>query len=99
MVQKDDEEHDEDNSKNKVVMQCFICKEYTHLADNCPRDPNLRTNQDVEKEFQRIAINPCRKRFANDSQIVTYNMMEKLCKESNERGISQLMSQDDFNYG
>ena len=55
---KDDEE-DEDIGKDKNDLlsrvRCFCCKELGHEAEQCTRDPNIRTRENVEAEFERIA--------------------------------------------
>jgi hypothetical protein len=34
----------------------MCCKDYGHLAENCPKDPNLRTGLDDDEEMDRVEI-------------------------------------------
>ena len=47
----DEEDDDHDKEKNKAKQlkytRCQCCKEMGHTIDNCPRDPNLKTKEDV----------------------------------------------------
>ncbi len=53
--QEDEEEEDEEKKKlqNKNT-RCNCCKELGHFIEDCPRDPNLRTNADPSEEEERI---------------------------------------------
>jgi len=35
-------------------MRCVCCKEKGHSIENCPRDPNIKTNEDPINEEKRI---------------------------------------------
>jgi hypothetical protein len=35
-------------------VRCYCCKEKGHRAQDCPRDPNLKTQKDVNEEVSRI---------------------------------------------
>lgn len=52
---KDDEEEVE-NSKVKLrVTRCLCCKDYGHVIENCPVDPNFKTNAaNQDTELSRI---------------------------------------------
>jgi len=43
------EQENQDVKKNKHA-RCFCCKEKGHLASECPRDPNLKSNRDANEE-------------------------------------------------
>jgi len=42
---KDDE--DEDGNQEDVQKKCLCCKQMGHFIDDCPRDPNLKTGEDL----------------------------------------------------
>lgn len=48
---KDDEqESDQEESGGFFKVRCIICKETGHKANECDKDPNIRTLYDVEDE-------------------------------------------------
>lgn len=51
---EDDKENQEDDNKKQKALKCFCCKEKGHKTENCPKDPNIRANQDTLKEIARI---------------------------------------------
>ncbi len=42
--EKQEEDTEEIKRQRKMNIRCHCCKEKGHEADNCPRDPNLRTS-------------------------------------------------------
>ena len=55
----DDDLDDEDPSKKEKVnknVRCFCCKELGHEINDCPRDPNIKTDmiQEADEEIKRI---------------------------------------------
>ena len=79
-------------------MRCTLCKEQGHRAAECDRDPNLRTTFDVAEEDQRLGrISVKQKRLA-DSSDITSKMLQRVTLLSTEKVMSQLLSQDDYNY-
>lgn len=48
----DDEDDDNDKEKNKAnqlkYTRCACCKQLGHTIENCPRDPNLKTNLAID---------------------------------------------------
>lgn len=79
-------------------MRCVICKEVGHKANECNKDPNIRTLYDVADEQKRIQKTLTIKKKLADAWQVTYKMLEKLTLVSNERITAQFLTQDDFNY-
>lgn len=59
-LSKEDEDEDVEQQeegdqtlKNKYA-RCYCCKEKGHRAQDCPRDPNIKTAVDVNEEDMRI---------------------------------------------
>mmetsp|Transcript_28881 Transcript_28881/g.51473 ORF Transcript_28881/g.51473 Transcript_28881/m.51473 type:complete len:686 (-) Transcript_28881:31-2088(-) len=54
---KEDEEENSD-AEGKITKnssrRCVSCKQYGHYANDCPKDPNVRTNADFMGEMVRI---------------------------------------------
>jgi len=80
---KEDEDEDDDagkrSSKGKHLkyMRCNCCKELGHTIDMCPRDPNIRTNEDPYDELERTQkIEDFRKLFA-DTAVTTTHLLKK----------------------
>ena len=78
------------------ILKCFLCKEHGHEEADCEKDPNLRTNKDIEQEYDRILLEKQKKEV--DQALITANMLEKLTLLSNERTMTKLLTHDDFNY-
>jgi hypothetical protein len=58
-------------------MRCNCCKELGHIINDCPRDPNLRTNEDPYDELERTQkIEDFRKLFA-DTAVTTTHFLKK----------------------
>lgn len=58
---KEDEDEDVDHhDENEIAtnknryLKCYCCKESGHLAQDCPRDPNIKTQLDANEEDLRI---------------------------------------------
>ena len=51
-------ENENKDAKNAKMYnaKCFCCKEKGHDAESCPRDPNIKTLQDMSEEEERLAI-------------------------------------------
>jgi hypothetical protein len=49
-----EQESKEDQSKQLKNVRCYCCKEIGHTIDKCPRDPNLKTNEAIAAEQERI---------------------------------------------
>ncbi len=77
------------------------CKEVGHKAEDCPRDPNVRTGHDGKKEMERIkGIKECKK-IINDTIDQTVNLLTLALKNNKSQG--NILSQSalmfsDFNY-
>ena len=51
-----------------------------HTIDKCPRDPNLKTKEDIYNEFERInTMKDCKKLFA-DTAVTTTLLLKKCVK-------------------
>lgn len=62
-------------------MKCLCCKEYGHQPEECPKDPNFRSNFDINEESVRLINNMREKKKLNsDSQILTLKMLTELSK-------------------
>lgn len=70
-----DEEEDEDaleekqeNEKIRILnSKCYSCKDFSHLPNECPKDPNLRSHYDESEEFERVkGIKKIKKNPVND---------------------------------
>ena len=57
---EDEEDFDEKKEKDEIEkmknkkITCISCKVQGHRSTECPNDPNIRTNQQAEKELDRI---------------------------------------------
>jgi hypothetical protein len=59
----------------------MCCKDYGHLAENCPKDPNLRTGLDDDEEMDRVEIGlDENKKYQSDSQQLTLKMLAEFVK-------------------
>mmetsp|Transcript_34166 Transcript_34166/g.52438 ORF Transcript_34166/g.52438 Transcript_34166/m.52438 type:complete len:180 (+) Transcript_34166:450-989(+) len=83
---KDDEDEDDENEKEKgkhkhlKYLRCHCCKEMGHTIEECPRDPNLKTQLDPKVELDRIQkIKDFRKLFS-DSAVTTTHFLKKCAK-------------------
>lgn len=59
-VSKEDEDEDMEQQEESDAAQknknarCYCCKEKGHWAQDCPRDPNMKTAIDANDEDMRI---------------------------------------------
>lgn len=83
---KDDEEDEDpaDKEKNKLkqmkLVKCQCCKQIGHLAQQCERDPNLRSELDAETEENRIQNLRDAKKLFIDSLITTTSFLKNCIK-------------------
>jgi hypothetical protein len=71
-----EQENKDDQSKQLKNVRCYCCKEIGHTIDKCPRDPNLKTNEAIGAEQERIQkIKDYRKLFA-DTMITTSHFLK-----------------------
>ena len=62
-------------------MRCACCKEVGHAIEDCPRDPNFRTqNPDTAEEDKRIKGISVVKRLFADTLVTTTHMLKKCIK-------------------
>ena len=72
-----EQENKDDQSKQLKNVRCYCCKEIGHTIDKCPRDPNLKTNEAIGAEQERIQkIKDYRKLFA-DTMITTSHFLKQ----------------------
>lgn len=43
-----------DNEGYYMNKRCYCCKQLGHIGENCPKDPNIKTYVDADKDFSRI---------------------------------------------
>ena len=53
-LRRDDEDETEAKEDSLSLMRCVCCKDKGHSIENCPRDPNLKTNEDPKEEILRL---------------------------------------------
>lgn len=81
-------------------VKCLCCKEYGHQSEECPKDPNYRSNFDVQEEDARLVNNMKEKKKLNsDSQMLTLKMLTEFSKNKNQKlkGVN-MMQFEDFQY-
>jgi len=86
IYKKDDDDDDEieENGQQKRL-KCYICKEKGHKAEDCERDPNFRTNKDIDQEVERLENCKVKKLLNSDAMQVTFKMLERFALVSSER--------------
>lgn len=76
----DDDKQDNNDLKNQKYQRCQCCKQIGHSIDQCERDPNIKTKEDIETEFERVTqLKDFRKLFP-DTQIATTIFLKKCIK-------------------
>ena len=87
----------------KTNIRCLCCKEKGHNIDECLRDPNIRTQQDVLLEEKRIAKSKSFRKLLSDSLGMTSRLFKGLIRR--QAGTNDLnpfskgaMSFDDYSY-
>ena len=91
------DEEDENAAAITTKIQCAVCKQHGHRANECDKDPNMRTAHDVESEAKLVCkIMTAHKQYTDF--VVTQKLLERAILVSNDRTVAQLLSQDDFNY-
>ena len=74
----DDAEQDEEFVEQKnIKIRCYCCKELGHTIDNCPRDPNIRSKVDTEKDFERIQKIKDYRKLNADTVVTTTHFLKK----------------------
>ena len=83
---KEDDEDDADGEEKLKEEQrlkyvrCLCCKEVGHKIEDCPRDPNMKTNKEIDEEDDRInQIKDFRKLFS-DTMILTTQFFKRCVK-------------------
>ena len=61
-------------------MRCTCCRELGHSNNDCPRDPNIKTLEDVDDELIRIGKITQNKRFYHDTLVTTTHFLKKCIK-------------------
>ena len=87
-VSKEDEDEDLEQQeevdqalKNKYA-RCYCCKEKGHRAQDCPRDPNIKTSQDPAEEDMRIVRAKDFRKLLSESFNITSKLFKGLLKRS-----------------
>jgi hypothetical protein len=62
-------------------MKCFCCKENGHTANDCQRDPNIRTNLEAIDEMARIDKFKEYKKLNSDSFLFTQKFFENMARD------------------
>lgn len=74
------------------TVRCIMCKAAGHLANECEKDPNIRTSFDIDEENLRVNKMLVNKKVRlADSSLVTHNFFERMAIVSNERLTSLMM--------
>ena len=80
----DDEDDEEENLKSRAKLlksiRCQCCKQLGHTIENCPRDPNIKTNEIPDLENQRIQTMKDYKKLFADTAVTTTHLLKKLSK-------------------
>lgn len=63
----------------------MCCKEYGHLSNDCPKDPNLRSGHDALDEDDRLGIKRETKKYTPDTQYLTQNMLKELAIKKDKK--------------
>ena len=117
---KDDEEEDEYGADKKAeaskilkYIRCVCCKEIGHSIDQCVRDPNIKTHEDLGSELNRIQkIKDFRKLHAdtlvNTTHFIKKSVMVPLALDDEGKEVEPanvqhpfmrgIMNFDDYNY-
>lgn len=80
---EDDEAGDpekEDQQKQQKNVRCLCCKEIGHKIDQCPRDPNLKTNHEPDEDLERITQIKDFRRLFSDTMILTTHFLKRCIK-------------------
>lgn len=92
-----------ENNGKKTNIRCLCCKEKGHTVDECLRDPNIRTQQDVFQEEKRIAKSKSFRKLLSDSLGMTSKLFKGLIRR--QAGSNELnpfskgaMCFDDYSY-
>ncbi len=102
-IPKEDDEDQEIVVQDKLL-KCQCCKELGHVMQDCPKDPNLKTKQNLDNEQTRILKAHCTKKVFADSCVQTAHLLKKCVQvqdndshknTSFKRGVMQF---EDYNY-
>lgn len=88
---------DMDDGNIHRQIKCMCCKEFGHMAGECPRDPNYRSQFNIVDEDVRVEHKKDAKKLHQDSQVLTLKMLSELSK--NKEGWLQgkdVLSFDDY---
>ena len=111
--EEDEEESIEDESapqRTITNVRCLCCKELGHSMEQCPRDPNLRSQVDLKEDYARIQKIKDYRKLNADTVVTTTHFLKKCVlvparMSDEEQGIIQhnpfkrgAMQFDDFNY-
>ena len=77
---REDEEDDyaiDDNSNKMKHHRWLWCKGRGHLIEQCPKDPNFRIGEDIQKEFRRILKIGGEASLGNSEKILNTSLLLK----------------------
>ena len=110
----DDDKSDDEQQATQSVKhtRCACCKEVGHRIENCTRDPNFKTNQQVSVDAQRIQKISTFKKLHADTLVSTTHFMKRsiMVPIANEATTQEevtnknhpfmrgIMNFDDYNY-
>lgn len=111
---KDSQTQEQEKMRALRNMRCKCCKEIGHKTENCARDPNFLTNNDVEKDHDRIRKIKGYKKLHADTLVQTTHFIKKSvmvpCEGDDEGNLVEqstnrkhpfmrgIMTFDDYNY-
>ena len=76
-VSKEDEDEEDPSQKSTATLYCLSCKDIGHRYSECPKDPNIRSKQDLGNELKRIHDIKERKKAALQG-FESHSMMKSL---------------------
>ncbi|CAI2380348.1 unnamed protein product [Moneuplotes crassus] len=85
----------------QLKTQCRCCKQKGHSTQNCPLDPNYRSNHSISDEYARILglKDVETKKFAKDSLKDTKKYLENIIAQKSENPFKRgVLAFDDYNY-
>ena len=54
------------------MIKCACCKQFGHLIQECPRDPNYKTNHNFDEESVRLLkIKDIKKKYNDQHSVLT----------------------------
>jgi len=77
----------------------MCCKEFGHISEECPKDPNYRSTFNIIEEDDRIENRVDTKKLNADAQVLTMRMLAELSKNKSVKLKGKdIMCFDDYQY-